>query len=177
MRTHLHISVNDCMFDKAMIEKIQYQSEGVLVDEADLTPEQLQLLQETRNLFGQAYAPYSRFRVAAIALLHNGTRVKGTNQENAAYPSGLCAERVALFQAGSLFPDAVVNILCIAAKNEQKLTNKPVSPCGACLQVISESEYRQQKPITIMLAGEEGKILLIEGVKNLLPFRFLPDAL
>jgi cytidine deaminase len=160
-----------------MVEKIQYQSEGVLVDESDLTTDQRQLLQKTRGLFANAYAPYSRFRVAAIALLENGIMVTGTNQENAAYPSGLCAERVALFQAGSLYPDMAVKTLCISAKNEQKLTDKPVSPCGACLQVISESEYRQQKPMTLMLAGESGKILLIEGVKNLLPFRFLPHAL
>ena len=160
-----------------MKQTLHLTSEAIEADEAGLDEEQRQLLQETRSYLPQAYAPYSRFHVAAIALLEDGTRVAGTNQENAAYPSGLCAERVALFHAGALHPGKAIRYLCITVKSESRKVTKPVSPCGACLQVMTESEYRQQKPFTLILAGEEGNILLITGTKNLLPFRFLPDEL
>ena len=160
-----------------MKEKINITSIAEEMEEGDLTQKQRKLLQETRQLYNQAYAPYSNFKVAAIAVLENGIMIKGTNQENAAYPSGICAERVALFQAGALYPDVAIETLCITATSAHKAIKHPVSPCGACLQVMGESEYRQKKPFLVMLAGEEGKVLLVKGVHNFLPFRFSPDEL
>src|SRR5262245_56002156 len=109
-----------------MSENIHISCAGVLFDEAELTREQAGLLQNTRSLYNQAYAPYSNFHVAAIAQLEDGTLVKGTNQENAAYPSGLCAERVALFQAGALYPGKAIRQLCITATSKLKEVSKPV---------------------------------------------------
>ena len=102
----------------------------------------------------RSYAPYSHFSVGAAALLNNGTIVTGTNQENAAYPSGLCAERTTLFYANSQYPDPPVNTLAIAARTEKDFIETPIPPCGAC-QVILETEKRYGQPIRILLYGKE----------------------
>src|SRR6187551_179031 len=106
----------------------------------------------------QAYAPYSKFRVGASVLLDNGEIVMGSNQENAAYPSGLCAERVAVFQAGSIYPQATILKIAITAASDNSITTAPVPPCGSCRQTIAEYEIRQNTPIEIYFMGETGMI-------------------
>lgn len=124
---------------------------------------------ETRK---NAYAPYSKFRVGAALLLDNGKIVVGSNQENAAYPSGLCAERVAVFHAGAAYPGAKIVKLAISAAADEKMVTEPIPPCGACRQSIAEYEFRQDAPITIYFMGQEGKILKSDSLKNLLPLAF-----
>lgn len=119
-----------------------------------------------------AYAPYSKFSVGAAILLDNGEIVVGSNQENAAYPSGLCAERVAIFQAGSIYPEATILKITISAASDRNQTTTPVPPCGACRQSIAEYEIRQETPIEIYYMGETGAIHHSASLKNLLPFMF-----
>ena len=118
-----------------------------------------------------AYSPYSNFKVGVCLELSDGVLLKGNNQENAAYPSGLCAERVALFYANANFPDLSIKTLTIAALNsENELIEQLISPCGACRQVIAESEYRYKKNIKILLAGKT--VLEFNSINDLLPFSF-----
>lgn len=134
------------------------------------------LVQKARDIAENAWAPYSGFKVGAALKLENGELVTGNNQENAAYPSGLCAERVALFSANANFPGSPVNTIALTAFNKNGLVREPVKPCGACLQAIVESEARFEKPIRLILDGKD-KILLVNGVKHLLPLSFGKDAL
>lgn len=124
----------------------------------------------------RSYAPYSHFSVGAAALLANGTVVTGTNQENAAYPSGLCAERTTLFYANSQYPDQPVTTLAIAARTERDFIPTPIPPCGACRQVILETEKRYDHPIRILLYGKEC-IYEIHGIGDLLPLSFDASAM
>ncbi|MBX9808393.1 MAG: cytidine deaminase, partial [Flavobacteriaceae bacterium] len=119
-----------------------------------------------------AYAPYSKFRVGAALLLDNGKIVLGSNQENAAYPSGLCAERVAVFQAGSIYPGAKILKMAITAASDTNQTKAPIPPCGACRQSIAEYEIKQETPIEIYFMGEIGAVYKSDSLKNLLPFMF-----
>lgn len=120
----------------------------------------------------KAYAPYSKFKVGAAILLDNGKIVLGSNQENAAYPSGLCAERVAIFQAGSIYPEAKILKMAITAASDANQTTTPIPPCGACRQSISEYEIKQEMPIEIYFMGEIGEIYQSESIQNLLPLMF-----
>lgn len=120
----------------------------------------------------KAYAPYSKFKVGAAILLDNGKVVLGSNQENAAFPSGLCAERVAIFQAGALYPEAKIIKMAISAASDTNITNTPIPPCGGCRQSISEYEIKQEAPIAIYFMGETGAIYKSESIKNLLPLMF-----
>jgi len=124
---------------------------------------------ETRK---NAYAPYSRFRVGAAILLDNGKIVLGSNQENAAYPSGLCAERVAIFQAGAIYPNAKIVKLAITAASDTNPTLSPIPPCGACRQSIAEYEFKQDTPIEIYFMGESGEVYKSNSINNLLPLSF-----
>lgn len=119
-----------------------------------------------------AYAPYSKFKVGAALLLDNGKIVLGSNQENAAYPSGLCAERVAVFQAGAIYPDAKILKMAITAASDTNPTKSPIPPCGSCRQSIAEYEIKQETPIEIYFMGEIGVIYKSDSLKNLLPFMF-----
>jgi len=119
-----------------------------------------------------AYAPYSKFRVGAAILLDNGKIVLGSNQENAAYPSGLCAERVAVFQAGALYPNAKIVTLAITAASDTNPTLSPIPPCGACRQSIAEYEFKQDTPIEIYFMGESGEVFKSNSINNLLPLSF-----
>jgi len=118
------------------------------------------------------YAPYSKFKVGAALLLEDGQIIQGNNQENIAYPSGLCAERVALFHAGAQFPGITVDLICIVAKGDLMPISQLLSPCGACRQVMLESENRQNKPIRIILVNQDNRTMCIDSVQNLLPFGF-----
>lgn len=129
-----------------------------------------QLHKKAIEATSKAYAPYSRFHVGAAALLANGEIVTGSNQENAAYPSGLCAERVALFYAGAKYPDVPVKAIAIAATTEGKIV-EGISPCGGCRQVMLETETRASGPLKIFLCGAE-KMRMLESVSSLLPIGF-----
>ncbi len=120
----------------------------------------------------KAYAPYSKFSVGAAILLNNNAVVVGSNQENAAYPSGLCAERVAIFAAGAQYPEASVQIICISATSQLQLNKQPIPPCGACRQSIAEYEHKQNQPIQIYFMGAEGQVYKADAIKDLLPLSF-----
>lgn len=124
----------------------------------------------------RAYAPYSKFRVGAAVRLANGEIITGCNQENAAYPSGLCAERVTLFYANAQYPDQVVTHLMICAETDEGILKQPITPCGACRQVITEKESVQGSPIEICLAGAETTYIL-KSAQQLMPLSFVPESL
>lgn len=134
------------------------------------------LVQTAMEATTRSYAPYSRFSVGAAALLANGTVVTGTNQENAAYPSGLCAERTTLFYANSQYPDQAVVTLAIAARTEKDFIDSPIPPCGACRQVILETENRYGQPIRILLYGKKS-IYEVKSIGDLLPLSFDASAM
>ncbi|WP_395045354.1 cytidine deaminase [Flavobacterium sp.] len=130
------------------------------------------LMQQAIETRKNAYAPYSKFRVGAAILLENGKIVLGSNQENAAYPSGLCAERVAIFQAGAIYPNVKIVTLAITAASDTNPTTTPIPPCGACRQSIAEYEFKQETPIEIYFMGETGAVYKSNSIGNLLPLSF-----
>src|SRR6187402_2205503 len=130
------------------------------------------LMSEAVEVRKKAYAPYSQFRVGAALLLDNGKIVLGSNQENAAYPSGLCAERVAIFHAGSVYPEAKILKMAITAASDLNQTQAPIPPCGSCRQSIAEYEFKQDIPIEIYFMGESGEVYKSDSIKNLLPLSF-----
>lgn len=130
-----------------------------------------ELVETAKRATKSSYAPYSGFKVGAAVRLRNGLIVVGSNQENAAYPSGLCAERTALFAAGAQFPNEPVMALAIAAKKGRSFTKQATPPCGACRQVIAGVEDRFGQAIRVLLYGSEG-VVVMEGVDALLPLRF-----
>lgn len=142
----------------------------------ELNEEDRRLIEQAKEATQRSYAPYSRFSVGAAALLANGEIVTGSNQENAASPSGLCAERTTLFYANSRYPDQAVKTLAIAARNASGFTGKPISPCGACRQVLLETERRHGSPIRILLYGTT-EIYLTNGIDNLQPLSFSGEFL
>lgn len=119
-----------------------------------------------------AYAPYSKFKVGAALLLANGSIITGNNQENAAYPSGICAERVAVWKASSDFPNEKIIALAITASSSSQLTEEPVAPCGACRQSLFEYEIKQKDKIEVYFMGEVGKVIKTDSVLDLLPIAF-----
>jgi cytidine deaminase len=136
-----------------------------------------ELLEEARTAVGSAYAPYSHYEVGAAVRLVNGIIKRGSNQENIAFPSGLCAERVALFAASSENPGVPVEAIAITARAPHIPVDQPVTPCGACRQAISEYEMLHQHKIRMILSGETGKILVIESIEDLLPLSFKAEGL
>ena len=135
------------------------------------------LLNEAREVTRQAYAPYSNFYVGAVAKLVNGEIVAGTNQENASFPVGLCAERVLLASASSLYQDVPIDSMAISYYTDNGASNQPISPCGMCRQSLQEYEIRVKKPIRLILGGLEGKIFVIERASHLLPLGFTSHAM
>ena len=119
-----------------------------------------------------AYAPYSNFQVGAALLLENGEVVIGNNQENACYPAGLCAERVAIFQAGAKYPNVVIKSIAISATSVNYKVDTPAAPCGNCRQSISEYEVKQKQPIQLLMMGEVGKVLKCNSIGDILPLAF-----
>ncbi len=138
----------------------------------ELDPEDQKLLILAEKARNTAYAIYSEFLVGAAVLLDNGKIVCGNNQENAAYPSGMCAERVAIWAAISQNPDALIKKIIISAKSVKHTVSEPVSPCGSCRQTIAEYEFRQKSPIAVYFTGETGKIIKANALIDLLPFAF-----
>ena len=148
--------------------KIAYQEYDSL---SELHPEDLTLATAAIEAVESSYAPYSNFNVGAAVMYEDGGIVKGSNQENAAYPSGICAERTALFYASAQCPDKPITALAIAAKQNGELCANPVAPCGACRQVMIQYQIKGGQPIKIILIGAE-KILKFDRVESLLPFVF-----
>jgi cytidine deaminase len=138
----------------------------------ELSKEDAVLLNEAKNATQSAYAPYSHFQVGAIAQLANGKTVTGTNQENASYPVGICAERVLLSAASSLFPGVAVHTIAISYHNDNGTSNRPISPCGICRQSLAEYESRFSQPIRLILGGMDGKVFIIPKAGMLLPLQF-----
>lgn len=135
------------------------------------------LCQNAEQALATSYSPYSKFRVGTAIRLASGKIVLGSNQENLAYPSGLCAERVALFAIGSDQPDAVIESMAITAQTDNFEITKPVTSCGGCLQVMAEFERKQSTPIEVIFYCLNGEVLKVPSVKSLLPFSFVEDRL
>jgi cytidine deaminase len=138
----------------------------------ELNKEDAQLLKGARNVTEFAYAPYSEFRVGACARLINGQTVTGTNQENASYPAGICAERTLLSTASSLFPGIGIEAIAISYNNMRGKSDTPISPCGICRQSFVEFQERTNNPIRLILSGMEGKVQVIGNAAYLLPLVF-----
>lgn len=137
-----------------------------------LNNEDKTLLEAAHEAADKAYAPYSQFYVGAALRLDDGSIIIGNNQENAAYPSGLCAERVAIFAAGATKPNNKIVSLAVTAHSKNNPLTNPIPPCGGCRQVISESEYRFKHPIRLILQGQSGPVVVVEKAGDLLPFSF-----
>ena len=142
----------------------------------ELTAGQQALLAEAKQMTRHSYSPYSHFSVGAAARLKGGVVVRGSNQENAAYPSGLCAERTTLFAANANYPDLPVESLAIACRKNGRFTAKPGSPCGSCRQVMIETEHRFGTPMEVLLYGED-EIYVIDSAEALMPLGFFAESL
>lgn len=138
----------------------------------DLAPAERELLATATQALDHAYAPYSRFRVGAAIRLENELVLSGANQENAAYPMCLCAERVALAAAAAQYPGLAITHMAISVRNERRLIDRPGAPCGACRQVMVETEERYGRDFSVILRGETGPIVRIATAKDLLPLHF-----
>ena len=144
----------------------------ILAHLSELSNEEQQLVTNAKAAFKTAYAPYSGFLVGASVLLENGEVINGSNQENVAYPSGLCAERVALFYAGAKYPNIKVNTIAVSVLSKNFEVTDLISPCGACRQVMAEYEDKQDKPIKVILHSPTDEVLIANRVEDLLPFMF-----
>ena len=145
---------------------IIYQNSG------ELSEIENELLQKAIEARANAYAPYSEFNVGASVLMDDGSVFTGNNQENAAYPSGICAERVAIWTAMSQFPEGKIKKIVVSASSNKTKVNRPVAPCGACRQAIAEYEIKQDNDIEIFFTGETGEIVKAHSIKDLLPWLF-----
>jgi cytidine deaminase len=154
------------------MKQINIHSTITILTEQELTAIELDLKNQAFEARSKAYAPYSKFTVGAALLLDNGVVVKGSNQENAAYPSGLCAERVAIYYAGANYPDAKIVKMFITASPQDRDLELPIPPCGSCRQAIAEYEFKQDVSIEIFFMGAKGDIYKSDSLKNLLPFVF-----
>lgn len=143
----------------------------------DLPKEDALLLERAQKVTGKAYAPYSAFHVGAVAKMANGEFISGTNQENASYPIGICAERVLLSAVSSVYPDVPVDSIAISYDNLHGESDHPIAPCGVCRQSLHEYEERMNHPIRLILGGMKGKIYVIEQAGQLLPLAFTKDEL
>ena len=159
------------------MKELNLQVKVNIYDIDELSESDRKLIESAREATFRSYAPYSNFSVGAAALLANGTIISGNNQENAAYPSGLCAERTTLFYANAQHPDQAVRTLAIAARNERgEFLAYPISPCGACRQVMLETEKRFNQPMRVLLYGTE-KIYEVKSIIDLLPLQFDASAM
>ena len=152
---------------------------SILVDynsPAELDEKQQELIKKAKKAAMNAYAPYSQFEVGAAVLLENGEIIQGNNQENAAYPSGLCAERVAIFYANSKYPNVPIKAIAVTANTKNGIIENPVPPCGSCLQVMLESEKRAGKDIQVILYGKN-KVTVAKNISQFLPVNFNREML
>ncbi|MBQ9178186.1 MAG: cytidine deaminase [Prevotella sp.] len=158
------------------MKKINISIDIELKQKEELSAEEQILVDKAIEATTRSYSVYSHFAVGAALMLENGDIVLGANQENAAFPSGLCAERTAIFAAQVNNPDQPLKTIAIAARNENGLLKKPITPCGGCRQVMLEIEDRYKKPVKILLYGTEG-IYVINSVKDIMPLSFVSDDL
>lgn len=142
----------------------------------ELSAKEVQLVENAIASSKKAYAPYSNFKVGAALRLANNEIIQGNNQENAAYPSGLCAERIAVFYANAQYPDTAILSLAITARKNNKIVKQPITPCGSCLQVLLETERRYGQNIEVILYGDD-KILKASNVEQFLPLNFDRESL
>ncbi|MDG5492303.1 cytidine deaminase [Psychroserpens sp. SPM9] len=155
------------------MKDVKIESVLTVYDTLEELPEGIvSLMKKASEARLNAYAPYSKFLVGAAILLDNGEVVIGNNQENASYPSGLCAERTAIYYAGAKFPKAKIVTMALTAGSQMQATTSPIPPCGACRQAIAEYEVKQDTPIEIYFMGETGKIVKSNSLANLLPLGF-----
>ncbi|MGR7812294.1 cytidine deaminase [Lacinutrix undariae] len=155
------------------MKEIKIESILHVFDNITEVPKDVSLLMEKASeARDRAYAPYSKFNVGAAILLDNNEIITGNNQENASYPSGLCAERTAIYYAGSRYPNAKIVRMAIIAGSQTKPTDSPIPPCGACRQAIAEYEVKQDTPIELYFMGETGKVVKSKSLANLLPLLF-----
>ena len=155
------------------MKEVKIESKLYVFETLEETPKDIQnLMQNAIEARDNAYAPYSKFHVGTALLLDNGEIISGSNQENASYPSGLCAERTAIFYAGAKYPKTKILKMAITAASQNQKTNSPIPPCGACRQSIAEYETKQGLPIEIYFMGEVGKVMKSNSLANLLPFGF-----
>ncbi|MFK8060441.1 MAG: cytidine deaminase [Polaribacter sp.] len=155
------------------MKKIEISASAIVYNTIlELSTEDKILMDKAIEARKKAYAPYSKFNVGAALLLENDEIVLGNNQENAAYPSGMCAERVAIWKAGSSFPGVKIKKLAITASSTITKVDKPVGPCGACRQTLSEFEINQKEPFPVIFMGEIGEVVKTESLLSLLPFSF-----
>ena len=155
------------------MKKIKIESKFIVYDSIEeLTIPVQKLLKKAAEAREKAYAPYSQFLVGAALELENGVIILGNNQENASYPSGLCAERTAIYYAGAEFPNQKILRMAIVAGSTKNPTTKPIPPCGACRQVMLETENRQNNKIRIIIVNQDSRTLIINSVIDLLPFGF-----
>ena len=158
------------------MEKINISIDIELKQKEELSAEEQMLVEKAIEATKRSYSVYSHFAVGAALMLENGDIVLGANQENAAFPSGLCAERTAIFAAQVNNPEQPLKTIAIAARNENGLLKKPITPCGGCRQVMLEIEDRYKKPVKILLYGTDG-IYVINSVKDIMPLSFVSDDL
>jgi len=155
------------------MKKIELKTQITIFDSIDELPTIVKgLMNKAIEAKQNAYAPYSKFKVGAAFLLEDGTMITGNNQENAAYPSGMCAERVAIWKVSSEFPNKKILKLAISASSSSQILKEPVAPCGACRQTLSEYEIKQKEKIEVYFMGEEGEIIKTDSVLDLLPIAF-----
>ncbi|OBX25807.1 cytidine deaminase [Gelidibacter algens] len=155
------------------MKEIKIESLLTVYDSLDELPKDVvSLMEKAMEAREKSYSPYSNFSVGAAILLENNEIVTGSNQENASYPSGLCAERTAIFYAGAQYPDVPMVRMAIIAGSKMKVTDAPVPPCGACRQSIAEYEVKQNRPIELYFMGEKGKVVKSHSLENLLPLVF-----
>ena len=160
------------------MRKERFISDYVVYESDDeLGTQDAELLREAHEAARNSYAPYSQFHVGAAVRLSNGVIVRGNNIENAAYPSGLCAERVAMFSAQAQYPEVPIEAIAITAFSEKVEVTEPVAPCGACRQVMVEVEQLAGKPLRILCQGNTGPVMAFDGVETLMPFIFLDKFL
>lgn len=160
------------------MKKERHSFEFELYDSPEqLNPEEQGLLKRAGESREHAYAPYSHFKVGAAVLLDNQEIVIGSNQENASFPSGLCAERVAVFQAGARYPGVPIRTIAIVAALEKGEAGRPAAPCGSCRQAIFEYEKNQNTPITLLLMGSNQQVIRCRAIADLLPLAFGNDFL
>ncbi len=155
------------------MKEIKIESTLQVYESVDELPKDVSsLMSKAIEARKKAYAPYSKFNVGAAIQLDNGEIITGSNQENASYPSGLCAERTAIYYAGAKYPEAKILKMAITASSQNKPTDSPIPPCGACRQTIAEYEIKQSSPIEIYFMGETGKVVKSDSLVNLLPLIF-----
>lgn len=155
------------------MKKQDYQFEFEIYDSIDeLSEDDKWLLDEAREVTQHAYAPYSRFQVAAVAKLSNGEIISGTNQENASFPAGICAERVVLAIISSLYPKMAIESMAISYFNQNGESNHPITPCGICRQALQEFKDKSKSPVRLILGGMHGKVYIIQDASMLLPLSF-----